>query len=60
VTRTVAAEFLGFAPGDLRGLNAFIEDGSLVATYSGRRLMISVEELVRFKKWLRRRAASLT
>jgi hypothetical protein len=58
VTRTVAADFLGF-PQDLRALNVYIGDGSLPFRVFGRTIKIHVNELVRFKRWLLQKRVSL-
>lgn len=47
VSRTVAAEFLDRM--DRRALNHYIAIGALPTRWQGRRLMIAVADLVRFK-----------
>lgn len=53
VNFTVAAVFL-FGKTDRRPVIAYVEDGKLAAEYKGRLRKIHVDELVRFKLWLRR------
>lgn len=62
VNFSVAAEFLsrqGFPRVDHRAIRAWVEQGELIAKFTGRRQRIDVDELVRFTNWLRRHAASL-
>jgi hypothetical protein len=55
VNFSVAAEFLEM---DRRALNAYVDQGDCGYEWRGRRRRIRVSELVRFKAWLSRRAAS--
>lgn len=52
VNLSVAAHFLEM---DRRALIAYIDEGRLTVEYKGRRRKAHVDELVRFKAWLRRR-----
>jgi len=41
---------------DRRALNAYIDEGHLAYEWKGRRRRVRVEDVVRFKAWLRARA----
>ena len=53
VCLTVAAHFCSM---DRRALNAYIDEGHLAYEWKGRRRRVRVEDVVRFKAWLRARA----
>ena len=53
VNFTVAAEFVEM---DRRALNSYVDEGRVAYEWKGRRRRINVDELVRFKRWLKERA----
>lgn len=53
---SVAAEFLGMPR---RSLSLWVAEGQVRTEYRGRWRKIHINELVRFKTWLRRHASSL-